>query len=419
MKVASLGLDNVAFRGTQLKNTEFIYGCAIYTGPDTKMSQNSRMKSNKFSSIEVMMNKYLIIYVGILLVEIVLASILKYTVGNDRPNLSSDEDVPWYLGKKIDLTALGVAQDSLSFLVLFNYIVPISLYVTLELQKFFGSLFLTWDLQLYDPDTNQAAKCNSSDLNEELGQVEYLFSDKTGTLTENVMIFKRCSIDGVLFKDDHDNLVCESPESLKERSVRKFLEVLALCHTVQATKKSGKETSVNPHDLNYSASSPDEKAIVEACRNYGVAFLGEKEKDSIVRQLFIDTYHYHLGVCLFQVYYKLLLSQLSRTQKTAFERLHVLEFDSVRKRMSVLIRDFKGVVRLVTKGAEVTVLPRCSKNTSTTVMDETVKHINQFATEGRKTCTIANSIICHTYLNIYTRFENACGGCENSRSRRV
>ena len=58
-----------------------------------------------------------------------------------------------------------------SFVVLYNYIIPISLYVTLEVQKFVGSMFLEWDLELYDPATNQAAKCNSSDLNEELGQV--------------------------------------------------------------------------------------------------------------------------------------------------------------------------------------------------------------------------------------------------------
>ena len=71
----------------------------------------------------------------------------------------------------IKLSFSQVAQDTLSFLVLYNYIIPISLYVTLELQKFFGSLFLTWDLDLYDEETGQPAKCNSSDLNEELGQV--------------------------------------------------------------------------------------------------------------------------------------------------------------------------------------------------------------------------------------------------------
>ena len=106
--------------------------------------------------------------------------------------------------------------------------------------------------------------------------MEYLFSDKTGTLTENVMLFKECSIGGVTFMDQMENLICtdNAPTKFNERSVRKFLEVLALCHTVQATKKVTATKSKNPLDLIYNAASPDEKAIVEACRNYGVAFLG-------------------------------------------------------------------------------------------------------------------------------------------------
>lgn len=68
------------------------------------------------------------------------------------------------------------------------------------MQKFFGSLFLTWDLDLYDAENNEPAKCNSSDLNEELGQIQILFSDKTGTLTENVMVFKEASIHGRQYK---------------------------------------------------------------------------------------------------------------------------------------------------------------------------------------------------------------------------
>jgi P-type E1-E2 ATPase len=80
----------------------------------------------------------------------------------------------------------------------------------------------------------QPAKCNTSDLNEELGNVEFLFSDKTGTLTENVMIFRECSIDGSIFRDQEGNLVGSStPSDRLRRSVRRFLEVLALCHTVQ------------------------------------------------------------------------------------------------------------------------------------------------------------------------------------------
>ena len=92
----------------------------------------------------------------------------------DRPG--AGVIVPWYLtfpaNNNIEYSFKQMSQDILSFLVLFNYIIPISLYVTLEMQKFCGSLFLVWDIQLYDEELNQPAKCNSSDLNEELGQVK-------------------------------------------------------------------------------------------------------------------------------------------------------------------------------------------------------------------------------------------------------
>ena len=144
-----MSLQNVAFRGTKLMNTEFVYGCALYTGADTKMSQNSKKNPTKFSSIEVIMNKYLIVFFILLLVEIIVSSVLQFTTGIDRSNLE-DSDVPWYLSNSREI--LDIFEDALSFLVLYNYIIPISLYVTLELQKFCGSLFLVWDLQsVFEP----------------------------------------------------------------------------------------------------------------------------------------------------------------------------------------------------------------------------------------------------------------------------
>ena len=53
---------------------------------------------------------------------------------------------------------------------------------------------------MYDEKTNQTAKANISDINEQLGQIDYLFSDKTGTLTENEMIFKQFSIDNKIYE---------------------------------------------------------------------------------------------------------------------------------------------------------------------------------------------------------------------------
>lgn len=69
-------------------------------------------------------------------------------------------------------------QDYFSFLILFNYIIPISLYVTIELHKFLGSFFMEWDKDLYDEETDQPCIVNTSDLNEELGQVIFIKSLK-------------------------------------------------------------------------------------------------------------------------------------------------------------------------------------------------------------------------------------------------
>lgn len=61
--------------------------------------------------------------------------------------------------------------DFLAFMVLFNYIIPVSMYVTVEMQKFLGSYFITWDEDMFDEELGQGAQVNTSDLNEELGQV--------------------------------------------------------------------------------------------------------------------------------------------------------------------------------------------------------------------------------------------------------
>lgn len=111
--------------------------------------------------------------------------------------LDIDLDEAYYLGDKEDVSLVGVLADLSSFLVIFSYIVPISLYTTLgefifqvkcsvvmliinkigkiEVQKFTSSMFFAWDLNLYHAATDEPAICNTSDLNEELGQVKYTF----------------------------------------------------------------------------------------------------------------------------------------------------------------------------------------------------------------------------------------------------
>ena len=151
------------------------------------------------------------------------------------------------------------------------------------MQRFVGSEFIGWDLKMYDEETDQPAEANTSDLNEDLGQVEYLFSDKTGTLTQNVMIFKQFSIDDKIYEERNGRVyqvgssqpiqlevyypsfillkfVFSSNETFlfwqREPKVMQLLELLSVCHTVQVNENSKEK---------FQASSPDEFCFVEFC----------------------------------------------------------------------------------------------------------------------------------------------------------
>ena len=210
-----------------------------YTGPDTKMSQNSKINANKFSTVERTINLCFISYLMLLLAEVGLCLTLEYCYGLDLPD---NDTTPWYLAKRTNLAA-NIINDAVSYLILFSYIIPISIYVTLEVQRVIGSMFIIWDRDLYDPATDQAAMVNSSDLNEELGQINLLFTDKTGTLTENVMVLKGASIAGRLYsvcdllvrrRKGRCSATDQSGPNIKtEKKIHQFLMALCLCHSGQ------------------------------------------------------------------------------------------------------------------------------------------------------------------------------------------
>uniref|UniRef100_A0A7M4ERV7 Phospholipid-transporting ATPase n=1 Tax=Crocodylus porosus TaxID=8502 RepID=A0A7M4ERV7_CROPO len=193
----SLGPENLLLKGATLKNTKKIYGVAVYTGMETKMALNYQGKSQKRSAVEKSINAFLVVYLCILLSKATVCTTMKYVWQSNPFN-----DEPWYNEKtKKEKEVLRMFTDFLSFMVLFNFIIPVSMYVTVEMQKFLGSFFISWDKEMYDEEIKEGALVNTSDLNEELGQVEYVFTDKTGTLTENSMEFIECCIDGHKYKE--------------------------------------------------------------------------------------------------------------------------------------------------------------------------------------------------------------------------
>uniref|UniRef100_A0A8C6TYP7 Phospholipid-transporting ATPase n=1 Tax=Neogobius melanostomus TaxID=47308 RepID=A0A8C6TYP7_9GOBI len=343
-----LGPENLLLRGARLKNTKEIFGVAVYTGMESKMALNYKCKSQKRSAVEKSMNSFLIIYLCILLFEAILSTILKYAWQSEEK-----WNEPFYNQKteqeRNSSPILKFISDFLAFLVLYNFIIPISLYVTVEMQKFLGSFFIGWDLDLYHEESDQKAQVNTSDLNEELGQVEYVFTDKTGTLTENEMHFRECSINGTKYREVNGKLMGE--ELL-------FLKAVALCHTVQISYDqpdcmvpgSDPFSHVNGFSANhmeYYASSPDEKALVEA----------------------FDTMTDHNTV----------------PYAYRFKLLHVLEFDPNRRRMSVILQTPSGGQIMFTKGAESAILPFATSGE----MEKTRLHVDEFALKGLRTLVVA------------------------------
>ncbi|KAJ0175409.1 hypothetical protein K1T71_008568 [Dendrolimus kikuchii] len=349
-----LTTDNLMLRGSRVKNTEWAIGCAIYTGEETKLALNSKYTGNKFSSCELAVNAFLVVFVALLVVEMLVSLGAKMYIEMKHPERTL------YLGEH----TTKVFEDLFSFLLLYYYIVPMSLYVTIELYKFLGALFIGWDEDLKCEETGRPAVANTSDLNEELGQVEVLFSDKTGTLTKNLMVFKACSIKGQVYEERDSKLYdvgrFDEPVDTLQTDIKFFFTILALCHCVQISNEDMKKLSakfsssgnldilpslfrrkklkpteaIQPANdgqnldwntimsginkkMDYQGSSPDEKALVEAADRAGVTFLGE-EGNNLLLKIGEDTEMY--------------------------ERLQLIEFTSERKRMSVIVRDKDGKV---------------------------------------------------------------------------
>ncbi|XP_067890257.1 phospholipid-transporting ATPase IH isoform X2 [Heterodontus francisci] len=387
-----LGSENVLLRGATLKNTQNIYGVAIYTGMETKMALNYQSKSQKRSAVEKSMNAFLIIYLCILISKALITTVLKYMWQSD-----SVRDEPWFNMKtqteRQRNEFLSSFTDFLAFMVLFNYIIPVSMYVTVEMQKFLGSYFITWDEEMFDNEIREGPIVNTSDLNEELGQVEYIFTDKTGTLTENNMEFIECCIDGHVHvqrsisngQSFYSNAAIDfidAPAGIADQERKElFFRALCLCHTVQVRREDQTDYLKQHQDGRssvYISSSPDEIALVEGVKRLGFTFLQIKDN-------FMEL-------------------ENPEAEIERYELLQILSFDSVRRRMSVIVRSETGDIILFCKGADSSIFPRVKEGK----LDLVQQRVQQNAVEGLRTLCVAYKVLtCEEYGDVHTLLQNA------------
>ncbi|EGD72161.1 hypothetical protein PTSG_00182 [Salpingoeca rosetta] len=369
--VVPLGADQFLQRGAQLKNTPWVYGVVVFTGHESKLLKNNKAAPIKRSNVDDVYNRQ-IIYLFFTLVSLAVMCTIAYAVwtGEHRSD--------WYLGFK-SKPPLSPGLTLFTFMILFNNLIPISLIITLDIVKYFQALvFINNDVEMYDEATDTPARARTSALNEELGQVQYIFSDKTGTLTCNEMVFLKCSIAGVAYGDvQQDPGVFSDPALLDNLTsghdtasvIREWLTLLAVCHTVIPERDR-----TDPDVIVYQAASPDEAALVSAVKRLGFSFNVRQPDRVVINALGSDE---------------------------TFFILNVLEFNSTRKRMSVIVRDESGAIKLLTKGADSVIFERLSQNQP--FADATKEHLHRFATEGLRTLCVGVRLLREEEYNEWAR----------------
>ncbi|KAK9845741.1 hypothetical protein WJX81_001079 [Elliptochloris bilobata] len=405
---------SVLLRGSVLRNTRSALGVVIFAGHESKVMKNATLPPSKRSSVERQMD-IVILFMFALLFAMCVANAACFAVWTQNLTpamwyLATDSAPPAY--DPDNAVLVGVYSFIASF-VLYGYLIPISLYVSLEMVKVGQAfLFINSDRNMYHTETDTPASARTSNLNEELGMVHTILSDKTGTLTCNVMEFFKCSVGGVSYGTG----VTEIERAAARRAgaplpadpgaeplsggggggsgalggcapgshtkgfnfadarltggawqrearpalLREFFRVLAVCHTVIP---DGPE---EPDKIRYQAESPDEAALVAAGRAFGFFFFRRTNTTVLVREGGADA---------------------------EYEILNILEFDSMRKRMSVIARTPEGKIMLYCKGADTVIYERLDTGNplNAELRPVTRAHMEGFGAAGLRTLCLASA----------------------------
>ncbi|KAF8066587.1 phospholipid-transporting ATPase 1 [Lyophyllum atratum] len=437
VKQEPVTINELLLRGCAIRNTNWIIGLVVFTGADTKIMLNGGDTPSKRSKIEKETNFNVLVNFGVLTLMCLIAAIFS---GLEDARTGTSATI-FEAGS--DPTSSYIVNAIITFvscLIAFQNIVPISLYISIEIVKTIQAYFISQDIEMYYQPYDTPCVPKTWNISDDLGQIEYVFSDKTGTLTQNIMEFQKCSVNGIsygegvteaqrgaatregkadtldpqelneklatlkhqmlttmerAFKNRYlqsDKMTLVSPQLAEDLTNRSgpqrahlvaFFRALALCHSVLADRP---DPQGEPHHLDYKAESPDEAALVAAARDAGFPFIG-KTKDGVEIEV--------MG------------------QRERWSLLKVLEFNSTRKRMSVMMRGPDGRLVLYCKGADSVIYARLAKDHDPVLKEQTSRDMEMFANNGLRTLCIAYRFLEEDeYLTWSRKYDDATNAIE-------
>ncbi|KAI9284134.1 hypothetical protein BC943DRAFT_338398 [Umbelopsis sp. AD052] len=464
-KTEAVTYNNILLRGCVLRNTKWLIAMVMFCGNETKIMLNTGKTPSKRSKMAKGTNPHVVANFGLLAILCIVSSVvnsIQYRQSGSSP----------YFGYGTDGYSAAFS-GFLTFwvtLILYQNIIPISLYISVEIVKTVAAYFIFADIDMYNEETDQPCIPKTWNISDDLGQIEYIFSDKTGTLTQNVMEYRRCTINGVAYglgsteaeegakkreqhdanavpdpmtddkklsdDDDEDDDDDSSPDLEKayntmhkkqaelfdnkflgpnpsfvdpklfddlaannqqSNAIVHFFSSLALCHTVIVERPDPE----NENYLDYKAQSPDEAALVATARDLGFAFIG-REKDTITLNV--------MG------------------ERKEFELLNVLEFNSTRKRMSVIVRaqDSDRII-LLCKGADSVIYEHLEtdfkdqpdlEKSQKGLQEATTRDLEEFANQGLRTLCLAFRFISEEeYAEWHKEYQEAANSISNREEK--
>ncbi|TVU13241.1 hypothetical protein EJB05_40776, partial [Eragrostis curvula] len=415
-------------RGSKLRNTKFIYGAVTFTGHDTKLMRKSIDRPTKRYKFEEKINKIIYFMMSSHMIIALLGSILFGIWITD--DLKDGMMKRWYLRPDDTTVYFDPSRAALaSFfhlwttLMLYSYFIPNLLPLSIKIVKILQALFIEQDIEMYDEESDMPTLTRWSNVNAELGMVDTILSDKTGTLTCNIMEFNRCSIAGTAYGQGATDV--ERPMAMRKGAqldadiengdpeekrtddrprvkgfsfkdprimdgkwihepnrdmIRDFFRLLAICHTCIA------EVDDATGRVSYEAESPDEAAFVIAARELRFEFYKKSQRYINVREW--DP-----------------IRNVDEERK--YELLNILAFSSSRKRMSVIVKEPEGRTLLLSKGADSVIFQRLGPS-GRKFEEETRRDINEYSNSGLRTMVLAYRVLDEKeYLEFNEKFKAA------------